>query len=499
MASHDVSLLPPPQPEHRRAAAGQFERANQVIATGNYDYGIDLLLSCCKLDPANLIYRQALRRTEKTKYRNNMRGKVLAGVRTWPIRAKIKAALRARDYLKALEFCELVLARNPWDTSTQVDMADAAEALGLLDLAVWTLEQARQKDPRDAGLNRKLARMYERRGNFTQAIALWEMIRKAVPTDAEAQDKAKDLAASETIARGHYGEAVATQEEREAADAAGDGDGAPSPAAPAAPPPASRSAETPTAATPSPLDRTGGEAARLKARIDADPTNPNAYLHLAGVYRRAGQLDQARAVLEQGLGPTGNDFELSALIAELEIEPFRNNLAITEEKLKKTQADEELRRLRIRLLKEINTRELELFRLKADRYPGELGHRYELGVRLLRADQTDEAIRALQMARAEPRYRGRALLRLGYCFRRRNNWRLARRNFEDALQALAPNEEETKKEVLFELASGCAEAGELSAAVDWAHELANLDFGYREIGRLLDEWTTRLGQAGPAK
>ncbi len=204
MADNDATMLPPPSPEHRRIAASQFERANQVIATGNYDYGIRLLMSCCKLDAANLIYRQALRRTEKTKYRNNLRGSWLASVTTIPVRARLKAAKSGRDWLRVLEFGEAVLAHNPWDTGAQMDMAEAADALGLLDLAIWTLEQARQKNPREAALNRSLARLYEKRGNFTQAIALWELVRKAAPGDVEAQGKAKDLAASETIARGNY-------------------------------------------------------------------------------------------------------------------------------------------------------------------------------------------------------------------------------------------------------------------------------------------------------
>ena len=55
-------------PVFGKLLAGQFERANQVIATGNYDYGIQLLISCCKLEPANLIYRQKLRKTEKKKF-----------------------------------------------------------------------------------------------------------------------------------------------------------------------------------------------------------------------------------------------------------------------------------------------------------------------------------------------------------------------------------------------------------------------------------------------
>src|ERR1700694_1736401 len=109
MPETGASILPPPTPEHRRIAAGQFERANQVIATGNYDYGIQLLLTCCKLDPANLIYRQALRQTEKTKYKNNRRGSRLALLTTSAARAKMKAAKRARDYLKVLVHGEEVL------------------------------------------------------------------------------------------------------------------------------------------------------------------------------------------------------------------------------------------------------------------------------------------------------------------------------------------------------------------------------------------------------
>jgi len=63
------------------------------------------------------------------------------------------------------------------------------------------------------------------------------------------------------------------------------------------------------------------------------------------------------------------------------------------------------------------------------------------------------------------------------------------------LQALPPQEAATRKELLFTLAQGCAEANELADAVEMGHELANLDFVYRDIGRLLDEWQARLQQA----
>jgi tetratricopeptide (TPR) repeat protein len=490
--------VPPPSAEHRRIAAAQYERANQVITTGNYDYGIRLLLSCCKLDPANLIYRQALRRTEKTKYQNNLRGSRLAGLTSVGTKAKLKAAKRTGDYLKVLEHGESILTGNPWDVGTQMDMAEAADALGLLDLAVWILEQARQKNPRDAVTNRALARLYEKRGNFTQAIGLWEMVRKADPRDVEAQNKAKDLAANETIARGRYEEAVSSNPDEAAEDT-----GEPAPSSPLEkgstthPVLAGRVVSGPIAAggPPAPVDRAAREAAPLLEKIKNDPTNANTYLHLAAVYRRADQFDQAREVLQQGIGPTGNNFEITAELADLEIEPFRRNLAVAEEKLKSDPQHENLRKLRIRLLKEINTRELELFRQKADRYPTEMAHRFELGVRLLRAGQLDEAIQTLQQARNDPKNHWRALLYLGYCFRNRNNWRLAQRNFEEALQQVPANEAAARKEIMFQLAQGNAEAGDLPRAIDLGTELANLDFGYRDIGRLLDDWQKRLEQA----
>jgi tetratricopeptide (TPR) repeat protein len=483
MAANELSKIPTPSPEQRRVAAGQFERANQVIATGNFDYGIQLLLTCCKLDPGSLIYRQALRKTEKAKFNNNLRGSRLAFLTTSTSRTKLKAAKASRDYLKVLEYGEAVLTRNPWDVGAQMDMAEAAEALGHRELAVWTLEQARQRNPQDATVNRALARLYEKRGNFSQAIALWELVRKVDPHDIEAQHKAKDLAASDTIARGGYdavldkGVAVAPSQHAETAAAT------------------SKKVPQPAAPTSVAEDRLAREASALRKRIQTDPANATAHLQLAGLYRRAGKLDEAREVLQKALIPTANSFEISLELADLEIEPFRRNLAITEEKLRANPEDEQLDRIRRRLQKETLSRELDLYRQKADRYPTEMVHRLELGVRLLRMGQTDGAIAELQAARSDPRQRWRAMLHLGYCFKNRKNGQLAQRNFEEALQNLPSTEEAFRKELLFQLAEGAAETGDLARAVEYGYELANLDFGYKDIGRLIDDWQARLQRA----
>ncbi|MDW8242069.1 MAG: hypothetical protein RMJ88_02530 [Thermogemmata sp.] len=480
--------------EQRRIAQESFQRAQDALTSGHTDYAIELLLTCCRLDPGNFLYRQTLRKAQKEKYGNNLRGSRLAFLTTPRWKARVKAAKRARDYLKVLEYGEQVLCRNPWDLGTQLDMAEAFEALGLSDLAVFTLDQARQKYPKDATLNRTLARLFEKRGDFQKAIVLWQLVKEVHPTDVEAAHKAKDLAARDTIQRGQYEQV------------------------------AGGSTESPVisrieARAQEKQDRLSREIEALLKRIEADPTEPALYLQLAQLYKQHQQWERAKAVLEQGLGPTGQAFALRLELLELELEPLRRNLDLAESRLQRalqhrssaasaTNADPryppdsgeqlsvtELEQLRDQLRAELNRREIELLRLKAERYPEQVSHRLELGERLLQAGQVEAAIIELQQARRDEKIRWKAALLLGHAFRQRNNWRLAQRNYEEALQILPPHEEEARKEILYQLARGSAAAGDLQRALDLGHELANLDFAYKGINRLIDEWNERLQSA----
>jgi tetratricopeptide (TPR) repeat protein len=482
--------LPAPTAEQRRIAQDSFNKAKELIADGGHDYAIQLLLTCCKLDPANFYYRQELRKTQKAKFGNNLRGSRFAFLTTPRWKAKLKVAKRNRDYLKALEFGEQVLCRNPWDLGAQMDMAEAFDALGLSDLAVFTLDQARQKYPKDATLNRALARLFEKRGDFQKAMVLWQLVRESSPSDVEAAHKAKDLAASATIQKGQYEQTASGTKES----------------------PVIGRIEAQSASKQHKLER---EADPLLKRIEADPTEPSLYLQLAAVYRKGGQLDRARAVLQQGLGPTGNAFQIQLELMDLDLAPVRKNLEHAESRLKKLKerkarpaddgdspadaseemSEAELSALRAKLLKEVNAREIDVYRVKAERFPNELSHRIELGTRLLKADRIDEAIAELQQARRDERHKWRAALLLGMCFKKRNNWRLAQRNFEEGLAAVPESEEAVKKELLYQLANGAAENGDLPRAIDLGHELANLDFNFKNIGKLLDEWNDRMQSA----
>lgn len=248
--------------------------------------------------------------------------------------------------------------------------------------------------------------------------------------------------------------------------------------------------------------RISRESDSLIKRIEADPTEPTLYLQLAAAHRKANDIERARAALQQGLGPTGNHPSLQLELNELEILPFRRQLEAIETKLKAVQQsklnddtaeeelpdEQELLRSQQKLLKEIHTREIEITRARADRFPNDLSHRLELGTKLLRMELIDQAIAELQQARRDDKYKGKACMNLGLCFRKRNNWRLAQRNFEEALQALNPSDLASRKETLYQLATGTAESGDIAKALDFGHELANLDFNYKGIGPMLDVW-----------
>ena len=486
MADSIPSCLPRLSAEQRTAAAKQFERANQVLAGGDHDYGIQLLFNCCCIDPGNPTYRQLLRQTQRQKYQNNGRGQPLASLRSLRAKLRLRKSVMRGDWIAALEHAESILIRNPWDRGTHLLMARAFDELDLLNLAVWTLEQIRGRYPQDVRVNRPLARLYEKRGNFMQAIALWDLIRKAVPHDVEAQHKVKDLAASATIAKGRYEQAVqgdaptpllaATQETTPDHLAAGD---VTQSAQPALPGPSTTFAAK--------------ELTNLLTRVQHDPNNTTAYLQLAGYYRRLEQFDHVREVLVQGIGATGNNFELALELLDLDIEPFRRDLAIAEEKVRQKPDSIELQRIRSGLQKEINSRELDYFRQRADRFPTDVNARFEMALRLLRNGQADEAIRELQAIRTDPRFHGKVLFYLGVGFKQRNNWRLAQRNFEEALPHLdSAGDAALRKEALYQLAVGCAETGDLNHAVDLACDLVNLDLSYKNISELLDTWQAKV-------
>jgi tetratricopeptide (TPR) repeat protein len=240
----------------------------------------------------------------------------------------------------------------------------------------------------------------------------------------------------------------------------------------------------------SPADPVEREAIALKQAIEANPTRPGPYLDLAQLYRQAGRFEQAHQALASGLGPTGHAFDLSVALAEVAIEPLRRDLAIANDKLAGSPADAELAETRSALSREVLRREVDLYRLQSDRYPGQARFRYALGARLLMLGQIEEAMRELQQACGDEQLRWRALAALGHCWRAWDNVSRALKHFEDALAA-APPDDRGRLDLLYEVACCHADLGAMERAVERGSELAEQAPGHRDIMQLLPAWQSR--------
>jgi len=467
--------LPKLTPEQRQNVAKSFMRAKQVLASGNLDYAIELLIDCCKRDPASIPFRQELRRSEKLKYKDNKKGKPLAFLSTWRSSLTMETAFKRSKPLNALEAAEEILRHNPWHSRAHIVSAASFEKLGLNDLALWTLDQARQIDDKNPVINRLMAQMFEARGQFNQAMALWKLVAQKLPNDKEAAKKANDLAASATIAKGKYEQTSAGNSVSPAKKDVG---------------PAERPAEEGEGSSMA-EQRIAKEAAQFLARIEESPNVPQTYLSLIQLYRRNDFADKAREIVKKGLAATKNHFDLALEAADLEIDPFRRDLALCEQQMRDDPKNTSLAATRTKLLKDISVRELAFYRQKSDRYPTDGAARFEMSVRLYKVGQYNEAITELQKVRNDPKHKNRVLIYLGFCFKSLNNWRLAQRNYEEAMQHLGPAEESYRKELMYQLASGYSENGEMPRAIELGCELANLDFGYKNIGTLIDKWQTK--------
>jgi serine/threonine-protein kinase len=191
--------------EQRNAANGQFVHATEILRTGAGDgeYVTKLLLSSCKLDPTNVMYRKMLREHSRERASKKKAG-WFSSLGNMPARARIKATLRAKEFRKVLDDGEEFLAHTPNDVQVQLDMVEAAKALTLSSLELWMLEEAKQYAPNEKAVLRALALVYEELKRYKHAIALWERLRELFPDDDENATKIRELSVAQTLAKGNY-------------------------------------------------------------------------------------------------------------------------------------------------------------------------------------------------------------------------------------------------------------------------------------------------------
>lgn len=446
-----------------------FQTGDKALGRNDLDYALECFNNCCKLVPSKLIYRQALRGTQRKKHGNNGKGVSMASMRMKPARMKMSVSKQRGRWKDVVDSAEEALALNPWDIPTLIDQADALHQLGHLDVAIWVLETA--QDNKTADVYRNLAHYYEEAEQFQKSIKSWEMVSKLDPADENALVKIRQLSAAETIQKGKF--------DKDDQDADGGSQG------------------TSRAAAPESYEaRLAREIREFEAKVEEDPKNVSAYRDLGESYRRQGDLEKAANAFRRGYEASGGtDADMNLRLKEVEVEPYRRKLSDLEHK--RTQIDprkdpenaQKVRDLIKACTAKIIKLESEVYRLRLQLNPDDFGSHYELGYRSLRLGDLDEAIKSLQKGRNDIQRKWQAMLYLGVAFWQKKNYALADKNLSDATDAVPSGNEEGRKEILYYRGRVAQDQNDLPRALGFFNDIAAIDYEFKDVAKRIDEIT----------
>lgn len=445
-------------PALRRRLQTWYAHGQEKAQAGSFDYATDLFQQCVEGDPSSVDFVQAFLHNLHRRYGNNRKGASFAAIKGASTRAGLKKAAMKKDWPSILKHGLELLKLNPWDAGVLVQVAHACDALNCLEAELGWLRAALDVDPKDPDVNRECAIALGKQGDFDQSIACWARVEKARPNNEEAQRAISQMQVRKTEAQ--YVQRQADKAALLAAEDANEGPG-----------------------------RTAMKFTRqqvLQQEINSNPANLDAYIELAELHAREDRYQEAERILRAGLDASGGDLKIREQLEDMGLRRARQQVAIAERRAEGDGSEQAIDLYR-RMLAELNQLEVEVFRSRVERYPHVTTWKIELGIRLKRAGNFNEAIKALQEARNDPRRLGTVLLELGECFQQIKQYRLAMNNYQGAIEAIAERDLEQRKKALYRAGVLSMGLEDVDGAEKYLQDLAALDFGYRDVAERLDK------------
>ena len=463
----------PEEQRKRKIASDCFNRATQAMAKQNWDYAVEMFITCVKMVPDNLMYRQSLRGCARKKYKDNKSGASMAFLKLSGIRSRIKKARSAKNWADMDTAAEEGLTVNPWDGQFNADLGEATAERGFLEIATFAYETATSPDcsPENKDFLTALAGAYEMRRNYTAAIATLDKVMKLDPLNGAVRSKIQALGADSTIHRGGYEDAKTTHEVK---------------------------VEKPTQGYEESIKgnvKTGSEVlapgeseeADLRRMVRKEPTNVAHYQKLGDYFRREGKLEDAQKTYKLALDVSG-DPNIREQMEDVELDMARRNLNFAKESAARDRDNPASREIVVELANELLSQEIEVFSRRVDRYPNDLKLKHELSKRFMRAKKFDKAIPLLQAASKDIRLEAQVLASLGSCFLAKKQNNLAKRQFEKALEKLTSTDNPIPyKECHYYLGRLAQEAADLPTAEKHYTEILAIDYDYKDVASRLND------------
>ena len=442
-----------------------FERARKVAETNNFDYAIDMYLEGLRCAP-DALEQGHFKLHELAFLRQVKGGKKSSMVE----RAK---RLRGKTPLEQMLNAEYLFAKSPDHLPYAAAMLKAAVAGDYRKTAAWVADMVFQANNASKKPSLRtyllLKDSYAAIGQYDRALAACQYAVRLKPQDGELADEFQNLSAELTVARGKYDQAGdfrnsikdrQTQEKLHAQQSV------------------VKTEDYRTSAV---------EDAR--AALDKDPNQDKNIFDLATVLSDL-QTDEAEneaIELLENAYKSKNDFSFKERAGKFRIKQLKRKLreaqAARQSKPSDTQAESRLSGLS----EQLDSTELEHYRLCVENYPTDLRSRYEYGIRLVRHKKYDEAIPLFQEAQKNPRHKISAMGKIGWCFFMKGWFADAIDVFIQAIEASEIKDDSTAKELRYNLARAYQEQGETEKALEIYRKIAQLDFAYKDVRQRVDD------------
>ncbi len=453
-----------------RGVREQYEKGLVALERSNLDYAIELLLGVLKSEPAFLAGREALRKAAQKKAGTGtgLFKKIVSSAGSGPALARAKFLIESQP-LEALFITEQVIAGDPRNNLAHDIFAQAAIAANLPRSAILSLESLRQDAPADKGVSIRLSETYAALGQNDKAEAVFAALLRHHPNNPELSMMAKNVSAKRTLNEGGY-------------ETLADGKGS------------YRS-----------ILKDKGEAARLEqesritkdvaqaenlilqyeARLVTEPNNLKLLKNLAELC--AQQKDYYRAIQYYNkieAIPGAFDSTLEQDRTEVIVKRF-NQVIDGDAPAELNPADPDFEQKRAAVIAQRDDFVLSDCRARVEKYPTDLTIRFELGVLYFNLGRIGEAIPEFQKAENNPHKRLQAMLYSARCFAARNMNDMAARKLQLALKE-KPGFDEERKELLYTLGCVLEKMGKKDEAMDQFKQIAEVDFGYRDVAARVD-------------
>ncbi|MDX1964854.1 MAG: hypothetical protein SFX18_17020 [Pirellulales bacterium] len=466
MASIPATSGPQPINEaQRRRLQSWFLHGKEKHDAGSFDYAADLYIQCVKGDPANLEYLRAYLQNLYKKYKNNRKGASFGGFQGGSHKANLKKALSAKDWKGALDNGLEVLRINPWDAQILLQIAQAVGELQCYDAQLGYLKAAFDAAPKDAEVAKACAKALAYLGDFDQAIVMWHKVEELRPNDAEAPREISNLQRDKILG-------VAPKRPAAAGPPAGSKGTPPAEEATKGSPEQPQIKLTPTQ--------------ELQKKIAEFPQDLENYFQLADIYVHEDKFAEADRLLRTALDLTGRDLKVQEKLEDVDLKRSRHQVQIAEQRAAKDGGDA-AKALAKNLKDELNRKELEVYRVRADRYPTVPRWKFELGLRVKKTSNFHEAAKIFEEIQEDPERGGLALLELGECLQQMQKFQPALEKYLLAVGKIPEKLLDIRKLALYR--TGVLAMGLKAWDVAERHltQLAGLDFKYKDVAERLDK------------